>query len=88
MGEIVNRTAFGVGMMGVVGVVMLAMGVVGMVWVVWFARFTGVEGGPSFGFAGGVLGAVRAAVEEAKVSARWGRHFWGSDGGHSEDRGR
>ena len=83
MGEIVNRTAFGVGMMGVVGVVMLAMGVVGMVWVVWFARFTGVEGGPSFGFAGGVLGAVRAAVEEAEVSARWGGPFLGGgrDGG-------
>lgn len=83
MGEIVNRTAFGVGVMGVVGVVMMAMGVVGMVWVVWFARFTGVEGGPSFGFAGGVLGAVRAAVEEAEVSARWGGHFLGGgrDGG-------
>ncbi len=74
MGEIVDRTAFGVGMIGVVGVVMLAMGVMGMA---WFARFTGVEGGPSFGFAGGVLGAVRAAVEEAEVSARWGGHFWG-----------
>lgn len=74
MGEIVDRTAFGVGVMGVVGVVMMAMGVVGMA---WFARFTGVEGGPSFGFAGGVLGAVRAAVEEAEVSARGGGHFFG-----------
>ena len=80
MGEIGDRTAFGVGVMGVVGVVMMAMGVVGMA---WFARFTRVEGGPSFGFAGGVLGAVRAAVEEAEVSARWGGHFWGGwrDGG-------
>lgn len=78
MGEIVDRTAFGVGVMGVVGVVvMMAMGGVGMAWVAWFARFTGVEGGPSFGFAGGVLGAVRAAVEEAEVSARWGGHFFG-----------
>lgn len=75
MGEIVDRTAFGVGVMGVVGVVMMAMAMaMGMA---WFARFTGVEGGPSFGFAGGVLGAVRAAVEEAEVSARWGGHFLG-----------
>ena len=83
MGEIVDRPAFGVGVMGVVGVVMLAMAMAMAMGMAWFARFPGVEGGPSFGFAGGVLGAVRAAVEEAEVSARWGRHFLGGgrDGG-------